>query len=131
MEQLLLHLLGDYILQPRWMAINKSKSTIVALAHVLIYSIPFFALTDSWYAIMVILLTHLVIDRFSLAKYWIYLCNSCIDERRYWRYSSETGFQDQIPDFHGYVPKHIAFFLYAVTDNAFHLLINYAALRWL
>jgi len=41
MEQLILHLTGDYLLQSDWMALNKIKSNRAAATHALVYSLPF------------------------------------------------------------------------------------------
>ena len=35
------HLIGDYIFQNDWMAINKKKSNMVCLIHIITYMIPF------------------------------------------------------------------------------------------
>jgi hypothetical protein len=42
MEQLLLHLVGDYIFQSHWMATEKTRHSYPALYHAIIYSLPFF-----------------------------------------------------------------------------------------
>ena len=41
-EQLLAHLVGDYVLQTDHMAVRKTKSFAVACWHAFVYSIPFF-----------------------------------------------------------------------------------------
>ena len=63
MEQLLVHILGDYILQSDWQALNKSKRTIPCLTHVLIYTSCFLILTTSWKALLVIGGVHFILDR--------------------------------------------------------------------
>lgn len=74
-EPLLAHLIGDYWLQSDWMAQNKAKNWWAALSHVFLYTLPFAALTQQPAALVVILLTHLLIDRFALAKYVCYWKN--------------------------------------------------------
>ena len=69
MEQLILHLTGDYLLQSDWMALNKIKNSRAAATHALVYSLPFLLLQPSWTAWFVIFFTHFLIDRFALAKY--------------------------------------------------------------
>ena len=41
MNQLILHLIGDYVTQSDWMAQNKTKSTWAALCHATVYGAPF------------------------------------------------------------------------------------------
>lgn len=44
MEQLIAHLVGDYLLQSDWMAQHKRRSTIACLLHALLYALPFLLL---------------------------------------------------------------------------------------
>lgn len=106
---ILCHLIGDYLLQNDWMALNKTKSSMAALIHVMCYSLPFlfFMQLQFWLIIMV---THFFIDRFRLAEYWIRLVN--------WDWQS-TNF--------GYAedkPKWMSVWLLIIIDNTFHVLIN-------
>ena len=68
MEQLILHLIGDYLTQSDWMANNKTKKWTPAIIHAFVYSIPFL-LIGSCYAVAIIFATHAVIDRFRLVKF--------------------------------------------------------------
>lgn len=72
-DQLVLHAIGDYVLQSDWMANTKTKKSSAALAHVVTYTLPWLCLTTSWKALLVILVSHFVIDRWRLARYicWI------------------------------------------------------------
>ncbi len=110
MEQLIFHLIGDYITQNKWMAEKKVLFTEegfrAASVHALIYSIPFIFLCDTDIAYLTILLTHFLIDKFRLAKYWLNLVN--------W-------------DFKATFP----FWLIIIVDNTFHLLINYLSIKYL
>ena len=72
MIQLILHLLGDYVLQSDWMANNKTKAHFPALAHAVTYSLPFLLLSPSLAAFAVILCTHFLIDRYRLARFVVY-----------------------------------------------------------
>ncbi len=60
---LILHFLGDFILQSDWMALNKSnlKNPLPLLAHVLVYS-TCFILSGTWPFIVWVFLTHLITD---------------------------------------------------------------------
>src|SRR5688572_29253380 len=79
MIQLLLHLLGDYVLQSHWMAQNKGKCSYAAAAHAITYSLPFLLLRPSWLAFAVILITHFLIDRYRLARSVVWFKNVALD----------------------------------------------------
>lgn len=68
-DQLLAHCIGDYLLQSYWMATQKTRQSVAALAHVLTYALPFLFLRPSLPALAVIVTTHFIIDRFRLARY--------------------------------------------------------------
>lgn len=50
------------------MATEKTKRSIAALCHVLMYMLPFLFLQPSWPALFVIVSSHFVIDRWRLAR---------------------------------------------------------------
>lgn len=124
MEQLILHLIGDYILQNDWMARTKTSKTLAALCHATVYSIPFILLTQSPQALFVIWFTHLLIDRFRLARYVIFAKNRIADGSLSWRDCKATGY-------HHSKPEWMAVWLMIIVDNTMHLAINYAAISWL
>jgi hypothetical protein len=124
MIQLILHLIGDYITQTDWMAKNKTKSTIAALAHAIVYSAPFLLLTHSLAALTVILVTHFFIDRFRLARFVVFAKNWTTNRSLKWEDCSGTGY-------HKDDPAWLTVWLLIAADNTLHLAINYAALRWL
>lgn len=66
------HLIGDYILQNDWMALNKKKSTWICAIHVLTYIIPFlFTGTGlKWWQLTAIAVEHFLQDRTSIIT-WI------------------------------------------------------------
>jgi hypothetical protein len=125
MEQLLLHLVGDYLTQSHWMAVQKVKSTWAASCHALVYSIPFL-LIGSPLAVLVILVTHLFMDRFRLAKYVTWAKNQIGPraEETKWENCKSTGYPEQTPVW-------LSVWLMIVADNTIHLCINYAALKWM
>lgn len=148
MNQLLVHILGDFILQSDWMALNKSKRTIPCLVHVIIYTSCFLLLTTSWKALAVIGITHFLIDRFHTPlKRFIWLRNHLNPTFEYPRYTwcDSTGYYDDSPynsgkgEFFYYVPPpettprlfFISMWLYIIHDNFLHLTINYLALTYL
>jgi hypothetical protein len=67
--QLVAHLIGDYCLQSDWMANSKTKRWLPAIAHALTYTLVFLLFTISWQALLFIFATHLIIDRYRLARY--------------------------------------------------------------
>lgn len=75
MEQLILHLVGDYVTQSDWMASQKTTRYLPAFVHATVYSLPFLLLRLSWIAFAIILGTHFLIDRFRLAKYVVWAKN--------------------------------------------------------
>lgn len=153
MEQLILHLIGDYITQSDWMAQNKTKHSWPAFVHASFYSLPFLWLTrhapNPALAWAVILVTHFVIDRFRLARYAVWAKN-WLGPSIPW-YREEDGVTDMdngvvyrfctapTPPFAdcsqtGYPPNRpawLAVWLLIIADNTLHLAINYASLRWL
>jgi hypothetical protein len=70
MAQLLCHLVGDYVLQNHWCALNKTRRTWPCVVHCALYLLPFLLLTQRPGALAVIVVTHFFIDRFRLALYW-------------------------------------------------------------
>lgn len=134
MEQLLVHLFADYYLQSDWMALNKNKKTLPCFVHCIIYTLPFLILTRSAIALLVIFGTHFLIDRFSLAKYLIWAKNHLNPSLSYYPFDKckITGFYDDwdSTNVNGR-PKFISTWLYIISDNTLHLLINFLALKYL
>lgn len=73
------HLVGDFLLQGKWMAINKSKSTPVCLLHCVIYTgavtLATWPFIHGWQWSLLIFLSHFPIDRWSLADRWLQVIN--------------------------------------------------------
>ena len=130
MIQLLCHLWGDYILQSDWMAQNKTKRWLPATIHALLYSLTFLLLRPSLLAWAIIFGTHLLIDRFRLARYVVWAKNwmGPWGVNLLWRNCSKTGYLDE--DRLG-PPAWMAVWLMIVADNILHLTINYLSLRCL
>lgn len=74
-DQILLHLIGDYVLQSDYMASKKLGSHIPAIAHAVVYTTPFLILTQSIEALAFICITHFIIDRWRLARHVGWLKN--------------------------------------------------------
>jgi len=117
------HLVGDYIFQNDWMALNKSKKTIfgsfTCLVHCLFYSICvclFTVMDPLWFCLVFI--SHYPIDRYSLAENLAKAKGNgkLID----WMTSSSKG--------QGWarteqVTSAFKAFVYIMNDNTLHLMI--------
>lgn len=124
-NQIVLHLIGDYVIQSDWMAQEKTKRSIPALAHAITYSLPFLILKPSLSAFAVICLTHFIIDRFRIAKYICWAKNQLTPKK--YRYSLKEG------EKFGYKSEPFALniWLLIICDNTLHLIINGLALGYL
>jgi Protein of unknown function (DUF3307) len=122
-DQLLVHALGDYILQSDWMANNKTKHWWPALAHAAIYSLPFILFQPSAAAWLVIFGTHFLIDRYRLARYVVWTKN-WLGPNQPWKDCAATGYPADRPAW-------LAVWLLIIADNVLHVAINGAALSWL
>lgn len=123
MAQLILHLIGDYVMQSDWMAQKKTERSLPCLAHVVVYTAPFLLLTRSPWALAFIAITHFAMDRWRLIRYVLWLKNF-MSPRSMWRPWAEckgTGYPDDRPAW-------LTVWLMIVADNTIHLLCNYVAL---
>lgn len=113
MEQLLAHLVGDYVLQSHWMATKKTEQWLPAVLHGITYTLPFLLLTRSVAALLVICVSHIIIDHYRLAKVVARIKN--------WTWT-DSGYPDGTPDW-------LWVWLMIITDNTMHLVINHFALK--
>lgn len=98
MEQLLAHLVGDYLLQFGWLARQKARNIWVAMLHAAIYVLPFFVLCHAtWWQAAIIVVTHGIQDHLL----W----------RNFNRYASGLEFGITV-----------------VRDNTLHMLVNWLVL---
>lgn len=123
-DQLVAHAVGDYVLQSDWMANEKTKRSVAALAHVLAYAIPFLFLRPSYAALAVIVGTHFVIDRWRLARFVCWAKNAPWPGSTPWSDCTATGYPSARPPW-------LSVWLLIIADNVMHVLINGAALKWL
>ncbi len=143
-DQLVAHAVGDYVLQSDWMAGEKTKKSVAALAHVLTYGLPFLFLTQSPLALLVIVGTHFVIDRWRLARYVCWVKNFLAPRQTVViTYLGPNSTQSVFTDwwhpwsdcvgtgYHKDRPAFLAVWLMIITDNVMHVLINALALRYL
>jgi len=123
---LLAHLVGDYLIQSHWMAVEKTKRWWPAIVHATTYGLPFLLITQSPAAMAVIVGTHAVIDRYRLARHVVWAKNQLAPagHRPMWADSSATGYPSSTPPW-------LAVWLLIIADNTLHLLINAGAVIWL
>lgn len=118
MIQLFLHLLGDFFLQNDWMAVNKSKYNklgwLTCSLHCLLYSIPFGLYYHSWPVFLLILLSHFLVDKFSIAKYITRFVN--------WNWKTDLGFSEDRPPF-------LTVWIHIIRDNSIHIAGNYLIIQ--
>ena len=91
------HLIGDYLLQNNWMALNKKKNSWICLVHILTYMIPFLFTSISPLGLLLIAVQHYIQDRTYMIAWFCRV----------------TGkFQPEISNFWGHV----------IVDNVVHIL---------
>lgn len=141
-DQLLCHAVGDYILQSHWMATEKTKQSLAALCHVIAYGLPFLFLRPSVWAMLVIVGTHFVIDRWRLARFVVWLKNF-LNPRAFRKEAHSTAGPGAYHLFNfpfaecaatGYppdTPAWLSVWLLIIADNIMHVAINGLALRYL
>ena len=126
MKQLVAHMMGDYILQNHWEATRKTNNWLPAISHAAKYTAAFVPLTRSPVRLGIIGGTHLILDRYRLAKQVGWVKNQIgvpADARYPWSEGKENN---------GYpadVPPWMSVWLMIITDNSIHMLINHLALK--
>jgi len=125
MLQLIFHLIGDYILQSDWQANTKTSKNGPALIHAILYS-ALFSFIASPKALVIIGVTHFLIDRFRLARYVVFAKNFLAPKSEWpnWYNCSSTGYPSERPAW-------LAVWLLIIADNTLHLTINYLAIYYL
>lgn len=144
MDQLILHLIGDYLTQSDWMAVNKTKQSVPAAVHATVYSLPFLLLSPSMLAFAVILVTHFLIDRFRLARYvvwgknylapWDVVIDRDIKTGRFvskWAPPTPPFSECQPTGYPPGRPDWLTTWLLIIADNICHLVLNGLALWYL
>lgn len=71
MNPFIAHLIGDFILQNDWMAVNKKRNSFACLVHVVIYLLPFLVCHLSWWQIVLIGIQHFLQDRTGFIFWWM------------------------------------------------------------
>lgn len=122
MEQLICHCIGDYLFQTDNQALTKKKKgkegLFACLRHCITYTLPFlFLQVASLKACLVIFISHLIIDRTDIVLHFLV-----------WKNSAQT--KDNFGS-NADRPFVITFWLYVITDNVFHIICNYLAIKYL
>lgn len=123
-DQIVAHVVGDFILQSDWMAREKFRSSLACLVHVITYTLPFLLITQVPETLLVIAGTHFLIDRWRLPRFLIWSKNFPFPGRRPFSECHRTGFP---PD----MPEDLARQLYIIIDGICHILINGVAIYYL
>lgn len=122
-NQIMAHLVGDYILQSDWMVKEKGSSNLAALVHVVFYTLPFVLITQEPIALGIIAGTHFVIDRWRLARVLIWAKNRPWPGSLPWAECRATGYPPNLPVW-------MSTWLMILVDNILHLLINGVAIHY-
>jgi hypothetical protein len=135
---LMLHLVGDYLTQSGWVAVHKIRvhgesrrealrGWFAATLHGFTYGLPFLIITTDLLPLAIIIGTHIVIDRFRLARNVMWLRNYLAPRSGWpgpWRECRETGMAPGTPDW-------LSGWLVVIVDNAMHIIINTLTLYYL
>ena len=71
MNLLIAHLVGDYLFQNRWMALNKHKNAWICSLHAIVYALSVSVICgmDFW-KICIVYISHFIIDYFRIGAKW-------------------------------------------------------------
>lgn len=133
-EMVLGHLVGDYLVQNQWMALNKSKNTwtgwLAAIVHCVIYTAMVTTAIHNWDLlwIVIVFFSHFFIDKFSLAeKYMHYVKGFGMKD-----YVKKELFCEKVKaksniNRYDVLEGGFTSLVYTVTDNTMHIIIMYVA----
>lgn len=116
-DQIVAHLVGDYIFQSHWMATEKIKKSLAAAVHAVCYTLPFLFITLNPVALAVICGTHFLIDRFRIARVIVWLKNGVKGPL------TDTGYDENVPAW-------LSVWLLIIADNTLHIVINGLAIYY-
>ena len=121
----LAHMVGDYLIQNDWMALEKTKRWLPAIAHAVTYGLPFLIITRDPWALAFIVGTHAVIDRYRLARHVCWLKNQTAPKefRLPWSECKDTGYPSDRPAW-------LTTWFMIIADNTLHVILNSLAIWW-
>ena len=114
------------MIQTHHMAVMKTQQWGPAILHGVTYTLPFLLITQSIPALLIICVTHIIIDHYRLARHVVWAKNH-LAPRKFWPEKKDlytTGSPDTAPVW-------MATWVMIVADNALHLAINALALIFL
>ena len=137
-EMVLGHLVGDYLLQNQWMALNKSKNTmlgwIAAFVHAVSYTCAVCLIMWNWDPLWIILVfnSHFWIDKFALGeRYKKLIGSSTLKEfvHRHEQGLDSIHIYDDKPEItrREIIEGGFAALTYTITDNTMHILLMWGA----
>lgn len=117
--QLILHLLGDFILQNDEVRLHKKDKNLTGLLycifHCITYGIVFLFITN-WLGALLIAISHFLIDRWNIVGKFIKYKNGASNLKNF-------GYSEDRPMF-------MSVWLYIIQDNALHLMCNYLIIKY-
>lgn len=119
MDQVYIHMVGDYITQSSWMANNKTQTIWSCTCHVVVYSLGFLLLTQDPISLLIIGGSHYIIDHWRLAKYVCFAKNHLAPMTHWpkWEECQTTGYSNDTPIW-------LSTWLLIIVDNLLHIGIN-------
>ena len=78
------HLVGDFLLQTNWMALNKKKNIMACIAHCIVYSIIVLLFTSAYIfsffqyvsLFFLVFASHFILDYTNIIERWLHLIGS-------------------------------------------------------
>ena len=126
------HLMGDYLFQTNWMALNKKSNIFAAILHCIIYTalvsasiypeLKFFKFNNQIIIIGLIFMSHFILDATTLIDRWL----NYIGSRSFKR--TEDLAVIKMPEQQMYIRAYTAL-VQTVADNTVHLFLMYLILR--
>ena len=137
-ELLLGHLVGDYLLQNQWMAMNKSKNTlqgwIAATVHCILYTLAvcLFMWNFDWYWMLIVFLSHFPIDKFMLAEKYLHFIKGkdlkdYVKKDQYYNNLKYQSLPKRELNRYDMLEGGFSSVVYTVTDNTIHLTLMWGA----
>lgn len=122
------HIVGDFLLQNKWMAMNKSASTWKCVVHCLLYTLAVTVTTwSSLHSVewsLLIFASHFPVDRWSLADKWLdFIGGRSLPD---FILNGKKGIPEDM-DFENYHALRGGFHavVYTMADNGIHLVLMY------
>lgn len=121
---LLGHLVGDYLLQNNYMALNKGRNDLIGwfacLLHCTLYTLAITTImwNFDWEWVLIVFISHFPIDKFSLASYYLKFIKD-IDLYDYLHKDKSYNNTNKGDIIQGGFTT----IVYVLTDNTLHLLL--------